>query len=192
MNTCLKKLSVFHLEMIILLIRCNNMKQRKNFKTKASILNKRLLRLMKVFSQKGFEAFDVQIIPGSPTYAISTNTVSLYACWLQSKLMVVFCDSLKFGSTAALDSHAGQNKGRDCKKELLLLPFLLFQPNDLNNLKKCKISKAEKETVNQTCPKSILQTIQLIINLQFQFLVTYIDLCTFFATANCVLISQDL
>ena len=35
--------------------------------------------------------------------------------------MVVFCDRLKLGSTAALDCRTGQNKGRYCEKELLLL-----------------------------------------------------------------------
>ena len=30
--------------------------------------------------------------------------------------MGVFCDRLKFCSTAALDCHTGQNKGRFCKK----------------------------------------------------------------------------
>ena len=35
--------------------------------------------------------------------------------------MNIFCDRLKFGSTAALDCHTGQNKDRYCKKELLLL-----------------------------------------------------------------------
>jgi Fic family protein len=80
--------------------------------------------------------------------------------------MNIFCDRLKFGSTAALNSRTGQNKGRYPKKDLLLLLSLLFQPNNfLRILKSAKISKAEKETVNQTCPKSILQTIQLIINL---------------------------
>ena len=35
--------------------------------------------------------------------------------------MGVFCDSLKFGSTAALDWHTGQDKDRYHAKELLLL-----------------------------------------------------------------------
>ena len=39
--------------------------------------------------------------------------------------MGVFCERLKFGSTAALDCRTGQNKGRYCKKELLLLLVLL-------------------------------------------------------------------
>ena len=36
--------------------------------------------------------------------------------------MDVFCDRLKFGSTAALDCRAGQNKDKCHKKELLMLP----------------------------------------------------------------------
>ena len=39
--------------------------------------------------------------------------------------MTIFCDMLKLGSTAALDYHNGQNKGRYCKKELLFLLILL-------------------------------------------------------------------
>ena len=39
--------------------------------------------------------------------------------------MGVFCDRLKFGSTAVFDCRTGQNKGRYCKKELLLLLVLL-------------------------------------------------------------------
>ena len=41
--------------------------------------------------------------------------------------MDVFCDSLKFGSTAAipLDCRAGQNKGRYHKKELFLIATAL-------------------------------------------------------------------
>ena len=35
--------------------------------------------------------------------------------------MGVFCDRLEFGSTAALICRTGQNKGRYCQKELLLL-----------------------------------------------------------------------
>ena len=35
--------------------------------------------------------------------------------------MGVLCDRLKFGSKAALDCRTGQNKGRYCKKALLLL-----------------------------------------------------------------------
>ena len=35
--------------------------------------------------------------------------------------MGVFCERLKFGSTAGLDCHTGQNKGRYCEKEVLLL-----------------------------------------------------------------------
>ena len=35
--------------------------------------------------------------------------------------MGIFCDRLKFGSTTALVCHTGQNKGRYCEKELLLL-----------------------------------------------------------------------
>ena len=41
--------------------------------------------------------------------------------------MGVFCDRLKFGSTAALDCRTGQNKGSYPKKELLLLLVLLFE-----------------------------------------------------------------
>ena len=41
--------------------------------------------------------------------------------------MGVFCDRLKFGSTAALDCPIGKNKGRYCKKELLLLLVLLVK-----------------------------------------------------------------
>ena len=48
--------------------------------------------------------------------------------------MGVFCDRLKFGSTAALDCRIGQNKGRYCKKELLLLLGSLIQPMISNNL----------------------------------------------------------
>jgi hypothetical protein len=40
--------------------------------------------------------------------------------------MGVFCVRLKFGSTAALDSRTGQNKGRYCKKALLLLLVSLY------------------------------------------------------------------
>ena len=43
--------------------------------------------------------------------------------------MSVFCDMLKFGSTAALDCCIGQNKGRYLKKELLLLLVLLSMKN---------------------------------------------------------------
>ena len=35
--------------------------------------------------------------------------------------MDVFCDRLEFGSTAALHYRTGQNKGRYCEKEPLLL-----------------------------------------------------------------------
>jgi hypothetical protein len=35
--------------------------------------------------------------------------------------MGIFCDRLKFSSTAALHSRTVQKKGRTCKKELLLL-----------------------------------------------------------------------
>ena len=38
-----------------------------------------------------------------------------------NQLIGVFCDGLKFGSTAALDCRTGQNKGRYCEKESLLL-----------------------------------------------------------------------
>ena len=41
--------------------------------------------------------------------------------------MAVFCDSLKLGSTAALDCRTGQNKGRYCKKEVSFLLVLLRQ-----------------------------------------------------------------
>jgi hypothetical protein len=44
---------------------------------------------------------------------------------LEYQMMGVFCGKLKFGSTAALDCRTGQNKGRYCKKEFLLL-LLLF------------------------------------------------------------------
>ena len=44
--------------------------------------------------------------------------------------MGVFCDRLEFGSTAAFDSHTGQKKADIAKKELLLLLFLLCQPNN--------------------------------------------------------------
>ena len=37
------------------------------------------------------------------------------------QLMGIFCDRLKFSSTAALHSRTGQNKGRTCKKQLLVL-----------------------------------------------------------------------
>jgi hypothetical protein len=47
------------------------------------------------------------------------------------QLIDVFCDRLKFGSTAALDCRNGQNKGRYCKKELLLLLVLLSEPNNV-------------------------------------------------------------
>ena len=40
--------------------------------------------------------------------------------------MDVFYDRLKLGSTAALDCHTGQNKGRYRKKELLLLLVSLY------------------------------------------------------------------
>ena len=45
--------------------------------------------------------------------------------------MGVFCDSLKFGSTAALDCHTGQKKGKYCKKELLL-PLVSVHSTNLN------------------------------------------------------------
>ena len=35
--------------------------------------------------------------------------------------MGVFCDRLKFGSTAALNCPTGQNKGRYCKKKARLI-----------------------------------------------------------------------
>ena len=41
--------------------------------------------------------------------------------------MGIFCDWLKFGSAIALDCRTGQNKGRYCKKELLLLRVSLWQ-----------------------------------------------------------------
>ena len=40
-------------------------------------------------------------------------------------MMGVFCDRLSFGSIAALNCHTGQDRGRYCKKELLLLLVLL-------------------------------------------------------------------
>ena len=40
-------------------------------------------------------------------------------------MMGVFCDRLSFGSIAALNCHTGQDKGRYCEKELLLLLVLL-------------------------------------------------------------------
>ena len=40
--------------------------------------------------------------------------------------MGIFCDRLKFGSTGALDYRTGQDKGRHCEEELLLLLVLLF------------------------------------------------------------------
>ena len=44
------------------------------------------------------------------------------------QLMGVFCDRLKFGSTAALHHcRSGQNKGRYCKKELLLIIISLLR-----------------------------------------------------------------
>ena len=43
--------------------------------------------------------------------------------------MSVFCDRLKFGSTAALDCHTGQSKGRYRKKELSFLLVLLSAAN---------------------------------------------------------------
>ena len=39
--------------------------------------------------------------------------------------MGVFCDKLKLGSKAALDSQTGQNRGRYPEKELLFLLVLL-------------------------------------------------------------------
>ena len=39
--------------------------------------------------------------------------------------MGVFCDRLKFGSTAALDCCTAKKRGRYCEKELLLLLVLL-------------------------------------------------------------------
>ena len=45
------------------------------------------------------------------------------------QLMGVFCDKLKFGSTAALDCRTGQNKGRYHEKQLLLLLVLLIFTN---------------------------------------------------------------
>ena len=43
--------------------------------------------------------------------------------------MGVFCDMLKYGSTAALNCLTGQNKGRYRKKELLLLLVSLGKSN---------------------------------------------------------------
>ena len=40
--------------------------------------------------------------------------------------MGVFCDRLKFGSTAALDCCTAKKRGRYCEKELLLLLVLLL------------------------------------------------------------------
>ena len=48
--------------------------------------------------------------------------------------MGVFCDRLKFGSTAALNCRTGQNKGRYCKKELLLLLVSLLKTMKCLNL----------------------------------------------------------
>ena len=42
--------------------------------------------------------------------------------------MCVFCDRLEFCSTAALDCHTRQNKGRYCKEELLFLLISLEEP----------------------------------------------------------------
>ena len=47
--------------------------------------------------------------------------------------MCVFCDRLKFGSTASRDCRTGQNKGRYRKQELLLLLFLLAMNYGLQN-----------------------------------------------------------
>ena len=57
-------------------------------------------------------------------------------------LMGVFWDRLKFGSTAALDCSTGQNKGRYCKKELLLLLVSMSESttqskNGLNQGQRC-------------------------------------------------------
>ena len=41
--------------------------------------------------------------------------------------MGVFCDRLKCDSTVALDCRTGQNKGRYCEKELLLLLVLMLR-----------------------------------------------------------------
>ena len=55
--------------------------------------------------------------------------------------MGIFCDWLKFGSAIALDCRTGQNKGRYCKKELLLLRVSLtktivgFKFIELNTLR---------------------------------------------------------
>ena len=46
--------------------------------------------------------------------------------------MSVFCDRLKFGSTAALDCHTGLNKGRYHKNELLLLLVLLSEIKEVS------------------------------------------------------------
>ena len=56
--------------------------------------------------------------------------------------MGVFCDRLKLGSTAALDCLTGQNKGRCCEKELLLLLILLRQnkPKSISDsVKQCPL-----------------------------------------------------
>ena len=51
--------------------------------------------------------------------------------------MGVFCDRLKFGSTAALDCGTGQNKGRYCEKELLLLLISLINAIDVPSVSIC-------------------------------------------------------
>jgi hypothetical protein len=55
----------------------------------------------------------------------------MYKDMYNDMLMCVFCDRLKFGSTAALNCRSGQSKGRYCKKELLLLLVLFLM--SINN-----------------------------------------------------------
>ena len=43
--------------------------------------------------------------------------------------MGVFCDKLKFGSTAALDCRTGQNKSRYGKKRALIATRLIGPPD---------------------------------------------------------------
>ena len=55
-------------------------------------------------------------------------TVSTARNFMVYELMGVFCDRLKFGSTAAIGCRTDQNKGRYHKKELLFLLVLLNVP----------------------------------------------------------------
>ena len=44
------------------------------------------------------------------------------------QLMCVFCDRLKFGSTAALDCRTGQNKGRYHEKDpVVTVPYFVIE-----------------------------------------------------------------